>query len=209
MNKIIGYIVSVEKIDLNVSSMSRFRDKYKNALIIAAILSAVLALLDGKNFVGSFLFGFFWMGLIFCGIITSYNLFCLRFGLGFVKKNQNKIELALNEKGFHVDYAGKGILIDDQQKKIAFIQSTGSVVVLCNYSDVRSWRIVHRNDTKHHASYDNLTRTVNITGTTSKTLITNIVVTLASPDYPLVQFVAGTPTEANQWIARLDALINN
>lgn len=115
--------MAVEKINLNISSLSRFRDKYKKALIIAAIFSAIMAILDGKSFISSFIFGFIWLSIIFCGIVASYNLICLRFGLGFVKKNQEKIELALKEKGFKVDYAGKGILVDNQQKKLHFYKA--------------------------------------------------------------------------------------
>ena len=128
--------------------------------------------------------------------------------MGFVEKNQQKIELALKEEGFQVDYAGKGILVDNQQKKIAFLQSTGSDVLLCNYSDVRSWRVGSMQETSFHGQYNSVTNTVNLKENT-RTHMINIIVTLASPDYPQVQFVAGTHVEADQWIARLSALINN
>jgi hypothetical protein len=200
--------MAVEKINLNISSISRFRDKYKKALIIAAIFSAIMAILDGKSLISSFIFGFIFLSLIFCGMVASYNLFCLRFGLGFVKKNQEKIELALKEKGFQVDYAGKGILVDNQKKRIAFLQSTGSEVILCNYSDIRSWRVGSIQETSYHGQYNSVTNTMNLKENT-KTHMINIIVTLASPDYPQVQFVAGTNVEADQWISRLSALINN
>ena len=203
-----GYEMAVEKINLNISSISKFRDKYKKALIIAAVFSAIMAILDGESVLSSFIFGFIWLSIIFCGIVASYNLICLRFGLGFVKKNQQKIELALKEEGFQVDYAGKGILVDNQQKKIAFLQSTGSDVLLCNYSDVRSWRVGSMQETSFHGQYNSVTNTVNLKENT-RTHMINIIVTLASPDYPQVQFVAGTHVEADQWIARLSALINN
>lgn len=203
-----GYEMAVEKINLNIATVSRFRDKYIKALIAAAVLSVIMAILEGKSFISNFILGFIGLSIFFFAIVSFYNLFCLRFGLGFVKKNQEKVEQALKEKGFQIDYAGKGILVDNHQKKIAFLQSTGSEILLCNYSDIRSWRIGTVEETNYHGQYNSVTNTMNLKQNT-KTHMINIIVTLASPDYPQTQFVAGTHIEADQWIARLSALINN
>ena len=63
--------MAVEKINLNISSISKFRDKYKKALIIAAVFSAIMAILDGESVLSSFIFGFIWLSIIFCGIVAS------------------------------------------------------------------------------------------------------------------------------------------
>lgn len=63
-------------------------------------------------------------------------------------------------------------------------------------------------ETSYHGQYNQVTNTMNLKENT-KTRMINIIVTLASPDHPQVQFAAGTHVEADQWIARLNALINN
>ncbi|MCH4247247.1 hypothetical protein [Acinetobacter populi] len=195
--------MSVEVIDLETPKIKTLKGIYKNSFILIFILCFIVSVLSEGSFVGIFFLCFILLGIPILGVTAFYILFCIRFGIGFIKKNQKKCEEALTKLGFNIKYSGIGICIDTDQRKMAFIGSTNSKTVICDFSDVRSWHKDAFVETTQYRNHENA-----YAGSKSKTHFIHIVVRLADPEYPEVRFIAYSDRDASMWIARIDALIN-
>lgn len=130
------------------------------------------------------------------------------------------------DNGFHIDYEAPGILIDNQQKKIGFTitgagydQATKRFIkmLVCDYSDLRSWTASSKDITervggelKRHQELftNNVTHYVTPSYERTVVILNRVRVTINYPDSPLQGFEATSEGDAQQWLARLDSLIN-
>lgn len=128
--------------------------------------------------------------------------------------------------GYQIDYETTGLLIDIKQKKLGFTVSNAGFnpsskqftkMLVCDYTDVRSWSAGSQDITERVngkvSRHDNTlqgTTTYYTTPDYDRVAVTTygVKVTLAYPDSPLQAFEANSEADAQQWVARLDSLIN-
>ena len=134
----------------------------------------------------------------------------LKFLLSTVKKNsispyfQNTHDYfkqhLVQEHNFNVDYESVGILIDTQARRIALTldPNTRPQVTVCNFDDVQRWQ-----------AYSQGVETQNQYGVTLSSMSKYYVsVYIRNPEQPRYDFFTTDSTDADQWVARLDALLN-
>lgn len=194
--------MAVNKITLDVGRLSTIKELYKNAAILITVISFILGVLNFSSFIKVFLITFLILSFIF-PIISFYNLFCIRFGVGFIKKNQTKLEQALKNQGFQIDFSANGLVLDDKQKKMIFLSNTNPDVLICDYTDIRSWHTQTLTETKQYRNHENA-----YAGSKTTTQMISIVVYTASPTYPEARFNVPDERSASLWTGRLNALIN-
>lgn len=115
--------MSVKLIELEIPKIKTFKSMYKKAFIGVVIIAFILGILDSGgsgSFFKSFFATLFLLGIPVLGAVAFYQKICIKFGIGFIKSNMQQYEQALKKLGFNNNYSGIGIVIDTEQKKIAF-----------------------------------------------------------------------------------------
>jgi hypothetical protein len=194
--------MAVNKVTLEVGPLTTIIGLYKKTLIFCVGLSFIMAILNFSSFISTFFITLL-MSSFLIGAISLYIVVCLRCGVGFIKKNQNKIEKSLKNQGFHIDFSTNGIIIDNTKKKIAFLSKDKPDVLVCDYTDIRSWHQETLQTTEQFRNQDNA-----YAGSKTTTQLISIVVYLSSPEYPEARFQVINDREATTWLARLNALVN-
>lgn len=206
---------------------------FKIVGIITVVLGLVGGILQPSHFFANFfsafttmlviqvIIGFFWL---------NFKLFKMRLTNGASVKAQHHIheyyKKVFTDHGYHVSYEAPGILIDNERKKIGFtITGAGydtslkrfTKMLVCDYSDMRTWEtnstaLTERVGGRLKHSEDPFTgyKTSYVTPSYERTMVTmyRVNATINYPDSPLQSFEATSESDAKQWVARLDSLIN-
>ena len=101
---------------------------------------------------------------------------------------------------FQVDYESVGILVDAQAGRIAFTldPKVRPQVIVCDFVDVQRWQ-----------AYSQGVESQNQYGVTRSLISKHYVsVYIRHPDQPRYDFFAADSVDADQWVARLNALLN-
>lgn len=194
--------MAVNKVNLEVGPLTTIIGLYKKTLIFCVGLSFFMAVINFSSFISVFFITLLLSSFLIMAI-SLYVAICLRCGVGFIKKNQNKIEQALKNQGFQIDFCTNGIVVDNQKKKIVFLSKDKPDVLVCDYTDIRSWHQETLQETQQFRNQDNA-----YAGSKTTTQLISIVVYLSSPEYPEARFQVINDREANTWLARLNALVN-
>ena len=119
----------------------------------------------------------------------------------YYQDNHNYFKQHLIDKyDFHVDYESVGILLDTQAKRIAFTidPKLRPQITLCDFADVQRWQAYHQG-----------VESQNEYGAKQRLLTKHFVsVYIRNPDNPRYDFYADNDVDADQWVARFDALLN-
>lgn len=202
--------MSVDVIELKDVEIITIKSIIKKVAIIFIALCTFVALYDWL--IKDTVYSLFWfiLGIIFySGFFTLptvlYIQFCLQQGVGFVKRNQIRCEEALQKLGYNIKYSGIGIFVDIEKQVFIFRAHHGnSKVLICNFSDVKSW---HRETTQETTQYLNSDNAY--AGSKTVTHFIHINVGLASHEHPVVRFIVRNNDEATLWMSRIDALVNS
>ena len=119
----------------------------------------------------------------------------------YFQQNHDYFKQYLIQKyNFHVTYESVGILIDAQSKRIAFTidPEVRPQVTVCDFVDVQRWQ-----------SYSQGVETQNQYGAIQASISKYFVsVYIRNPDHPRYDFFTANDVDADQWLARFDALLN-
>lgn len=178
----------------------------KKFWLIVVGLSVLFLIIGGSFFeLISLWFGVI-MLIVFYSLAKSYfKIFSLLKNHGkvpdYFQKNHDYFKKVLVEKhNFHVEYETVGILIDARAKRIAFTldPEVRAQAVICDFADVQRWQAYSRG-VENRDEY----------GVTQSAISNHFVsVYIRNPDQPRYDFFAANDTDADQWVARLDALLN-
>lgn len=106
----------------------------------------------------------------------------------------------IQDHNFQVDYESVGILVDGQARRIAFTldPKVRPQVIVCDFVDVQRWQ-----------AYSQGVETQNQYGATRSLISKHYVsVYIRNPEQPRYDFFAADSVDADQWVARLSALLN-
>lgn len=209
----------------------------KKYFMIYGVVTLVLAFLGGITHSNNFFENFMCVILLMLALqAVTFYFWLMMFNAKLKVTNGTSMNAQLHiheyykkvfqESGYQVDYEAKGILIDNKNKKIGFT-ITGAdydvktrqfkAMFICDYSDIRSWssnsqnlteRVAPTVSTSHNMA--NGITTHYVTPGYEKNWVTlySVNVTINYPDMPLQSFEAKSESDATQWVARLDSLIN-
>ncbi|WP_367110073.1 hypothetical protein [uncultured Psychrobacter sp.] len=178
----------------------------KKFWIVVAGLSALFLITVGS--VGWLIIIYIILGLL--GFI--YSTFSAFFKVLTIDSTKNSIppyfqnthdyfkQHLVQDHNFKIDYESVGILIDTQARLIAFTldPNTRPQVTVCNFDDVQRWQ-----------AYSQGVETQNQYGVTLSSMSKHYVsVYIRNPEQPRYDFFTTDSTDADQWVARLDALLN-
>lgn len=177
----------------------------KKFMIGAAVIS-VLFLLVGGGFgeLMGFYFMFIMAYLTYSIIGSHLKIFKLYKNKDMVptyyKDNHEYFKKHLISRGFQVDYESIGILVDATNKKIAFTidPELRPQITVCDFTDVQRWQY-----------YNNNVEWQNGYGATQSILQKYFVsVYIRDPEHPRYDFFTKNDVDADQWVARFNALLN-
>ncbi|PKG34154.1 hypothetical protein [Psychrobacter sp. Sarcosine-3u-12] len=194
------------KFDLDKPSQLTQLLTNKNFWIVVAILSALFMLIVGS--VGWLIIIYVIFGIL--GFI--YSILSTFIKALITESKYDKIppyfqnthdyfkRHLVQDHNFNVDYESVGILIDAQARRIAFTldPKTRPQVLVCNFNDVQRWQ-----------AYSQGVETQNQYGATLSSMSKYYVsVYIRNPEQPRYDFFTTDSTDADQWVARLGALLN-
>ncbi|WP_201566943.1 hypothetical protein [Psychrobacter immobilis] len=178
----------------------------KKFWIVVAVLSALFLITVGS--VGWLIIIYIILGLL--GFIYSiFNTFIKALTMDsthnrvpsyFQNTHDYFKQHLVQELNFNVDYESVGILIDTQTRRIALTldPKVRPQVLVCNFNDVQRWQ-----------AYSQGVETQNQYGATLSSMSKYYVsVYIRNPEQPRYDFFTTDSTDADQWVARLDALLN-
>lgn len=200
---------------------------------VTLVLGLLSGLMNRGNFISSFM-SVVIIALVIQGIVfyIQFALFHrnIKASNGANLKAQHHIhdyyKKAFFDSGYHIDYEAPGILIDCQHKKIGFTITGAGVdpttkrfmnMLVCDYADIRSCSVSTKEFTERVGGQlkrsDELftnRRTTYVTPSYEETtaILYRVKVTINYPDSPLQSFEAMSEADAQQWVARLDSLVN-
>lgn len=188
----------------NIPKLKTAFSRLKTFFICFCFLAILYGIFgSGGSFIGRFFICF--LALPFLSIpIVVYSKIRFILGKDFKKVHQAKRQ-QLIEQGFRDDFEGVGLLIDNQNKKMAFtLSQDNNDAYISDFTDVRSWYSTAHNEETQYRNAQGA-----YAGSSTTTLQRTITITIANAEYPEFKFLVFNPNESNQWIARLDALINS
>lgn len=174
---------------------------------IGVVSLSMLFLITGGSFFS--LIGFYFM---FVMLTVAYSIFTSYFKIFTTLKNYSKVppyyqqnhdyfkKHLVQDHNFHVDYESVGILVDAQARRIAFTldPKVRPQITVCNFADVQRWQ-----------AYSQGIDTQNEYGVTQNSISKHYMsVYIRNPDQPRYDFFTADSVDADQWVARLDALLN-
>lgn len=178
----------------------------KKFWIVVAVLSALFLITVGS--VGWLIIIYIILGLL--GFIYSiFNTFIKALTMDsthnrvpsyFQNTHDYFKQHLVQELNFNVDYESVGILIDTQTRRIALTldPKVRPQVLVCNFNDVQRWQ-----------AYSQGVETQNQYGVTLSSMSKHYVsVYIRNPEQPRYDFFTTDSTDADQWVARLDAILN-
>lgn len=194
-------IIELPNIPKRKTIWGRLKTYLLVCLAIAFVYATYASMTGDGSFIGNFLLVFITISIFGSFGVSFYSAFKTKSDLDAVHHAKQR-ELA--KLGFNADYSATGVLIDTQQRKVAFtLYGDVPKSFICNFKDVRSWRQESYQQERQYTNANGV-----YAGRKTFTLAYYIKVTIASPDYPEFGFMPNSQQDSNLWISRLDALIN-
>ena len=190
--------MALEQVNLeNISGLWSGNKKLLAFTLIIACLALFISFkYSPKDSILGLAFLFFIVGFFLLFIPFYWGVIIYERGFYPAKNHKNKLQY-LTDNGFSVDYSALGIAIDESQRKVAFTLYHSTQIYICDFYDIRSWSPISETTT-----------TITSNGNIYQKDANAVLVNIANPKHPQFIFSAKSHRHANEWIARLSALIN-